>query len=146
MIEVLLVDDITGIGQSDGGENLAIAMKFKNSIEKTILLPIGILSGFITALFAAGSEAYRQKLGRLGTNQAMLDVTSFASFAPTSYSLARGNDMSTQEDTILVRLNKHHAPVVDVVLDLATAKRLGTALIAAAEAQAPAPPSAQRLQ
>jgi len=71
-----MADELSGGGryyacwpQRRHGNNIALVIKLKNGIEKTILVPVGLFAGFVTALFAAGSEAHRAQLARFGTQQ-----------------------------------------------------------------------------
>ena len=115
----------------------------KDGKEETLAVPISLFQGLIASFIAAGSDAYRQQLKRLGSDEAMLDLYGVCGITPTGFRMYRGRDPSTSEDLVLLRLIVDDSPMVDVLLGFPQAKQVATGLLAEAE-KGPLPPTSQQ--
>ena len=125
------------------GEHVIAVFSLKDGKEETLAVPISLFQGLMASFIAAGSDAYRQQLKRLGSDQAMLDLYGVCGITPTGFRMYRGRDPSTSEDLVLLRLIVDDSPMVDVLLGFPQAKQVATGLLAEAE-KGPLPPTSQQ--
>ena len=136
------VENILSVTATDDGEHVIAVFGLKDGKEETLAVPISLFQGLI-ASFTAGSDAYRQQLKRLGSDEAMLDLYGVCGITPTGFRMYRGRDPSTSEDLVLLRLIVDDSPMVDVLLGFPQAKQVATGLLAEAE-KGPLPPTSQQ--
>ena len=115
----------------------------KDGKEEKLAVPISLFQGLIASFIAAGSDAYRQQLKRLGSDEAMLDLYGVCGITPTGFRMYRGRDPSTSEDLVLLRLIVDDSAIVDVLLGFPQAKQVATGLLAEAE-KGPLPITSQQ--
>ena len=94
----LQVKNILNVTATDDGEHVIAVFGLKDGKEETLAVPISLFQGLIASFIAAGSDAYRQQLKRLGSDEAMLDVYGFCGITPTGFRMYRRRDASTNED------------------------------------------------
>src|SRR5262245_24074495 len=114
----LFIDEISTFGATENGEQVRMTFVLKGGSERPIFVPLGLFPGLTASLMAAG----RIQLGRLGSEDALLNAFPVAPFRPTGYLPARGRDESTGEDVVLLRLKKDRVPVLDLVFGFPQAK------------------------
>ena len=131
------------LGHRSGRPHVIAVFGLKDGKEQTLAVPISLFQGLIASLIAAGSDAYRQQLKRLGSDQAMLDLYGVCGITPTGFRMYRGRDPSTSEDLVLLRLIVDDSPMVDVLLGFPQAKQVATGLLAEAE-KGPLPTTSQQ--
>ena len=68
------VENILSVTATDDGEHVIAVFGLKDGKEETLAVPISLFQGLIASFIAAGSDAYRQPLKRLGSDEAMLDL------------------------------------------------------------------------
>src|SRR5262249_34939333 len=134
------VENILNVTATEDGEHVIAVFGLKGGKEKTLAVPISLFQGLIGSFIAAGSDAYRQQLKGLGSDEAMLDVYGVCGITPTGFRMYRGRDPSTNEDLVLLRLIVDDSPIVDVLLGFPQAKQVATGLLAEAE-KGPLPPT-----
>ena len=98
------VENILSVTATDDGEHVIAVFGLKDGKEETLAVPISLFQGLIASFIAAGSDAYRQQLKRLGSDEAMLDLYGVCGITPTGFRMYRGRDPSTSEDLVLLRL------------------------------------------
>ena len=137
------VENILSITATDDGEHIIAVFGLKDGKEERLAVPISLFQGLIASLIAAVSDAYRQQLKRLGSDEAMLDVYGVCGITPTGFRMYRGRDPSTSVDLVLLRLIVDDLPMVDVLLGFPQAKQVATGLLAEAE-KGPLPITSQQ--
>ena len=137
------VENILSVTATDDGEHVIAVFGLKDGKEQTLAVPISLFQGLIASFIAAGSDAYRQQLKRLGSDEVMLDLYGVCGITPTGFRMYRGRDPSTSEDLVLLRLIVDDSPIVDVLLGFPQAKQVATGLLAEAE-KGPLPITSQQ--
>jgi hypothetical protein len=92
------VENILSVTATDDGGHVIAVFGSKDGKEETLAVPISLFQGLIASFIAAGSDAYKQQLKRLGSDEAMLDVYGVCGITPTGFRIYRGRDASTNED------------------------------------------------
>jgi|SRR6516165_6469211 hypothetical protein len=104
------VENILSVTATDNGEHVIAVFGLKDGKEETLAVPISLFQELIASFIAAGSDAHRQQLKRLRSDEAMLDVCGVCGITPIGFRMYRDRDASTNEDLLFLRLIVDDSP------------------------------------
>jgi hypothetical protein len=138
----LVVENCTKAGSSQDGDYVRLTLTLKGGQQVTLFFPFKFYSGLMTALFAAGVNAYADQLKKFGNDANLVQMVGTVIFEPTDYELARTQNQGGV-DLVVARFKKDRLPLVDVGFDVPAAKLLAEDLLAEIAKGPARPPTAQ---
>ena len=126
-IPVVQADSIHEIGDANGGELITVRMQDRRGRAFILTLPFAQAQAMIAPLMGAVSAAHGRQVGRLGSDQAVIDHLSVAGFRPTAIDVAHMIGPNKEPD-VLLRLKQNGVAMINVFLSRESAADLAQTL------------------
>lgn len=136
-----MVDRLMSVGSTEGGEHVHVTFGIKDDIPMTLIFPLRMNSGLITALMTGGSIAYEDQRKSLD-EEALANKLGFTNLQPSEVQTVQAVSPAG-ERRVLLRLKYKGYPAVDIELTLEDARMVSDMLLKTANGDQPPVPKIQ---